>query len=71
MSKKVEGKVVIEAVVELDGKVRRYRVVQSLEESLDEASTDALQAWEFEPGTLHGTPTPVVIRVEMSFTLRN
>jgi len=71
MNKKGQGRVVIEGVVELDGRVRRYRVPQSLEESLDEASIDALQEWEFVPGTLHGTPTPVVITVEMTFSLRD
>jgi hypothetical protein len=29
------------------------------------------QAREFVPGTLHGTPTAVVVTVEMTFTLRN
>ena len=56
MSRKVQGCVVIQVVVEADGKVRRYRVSHSLEESLDLASTEALQEWEFVPGTLHGTP---------------
>ena len=71
MKKKVQGRVAIEGVVEVDGRVRRYRVLQSLEESLDEASIDALQEWEFVPETLHGTPTPVVITVEMTFSLRD
>src|SRR5262245_61024658 len=56
MGKQVQGCVVMEAVVEVDGKVRRYRVTRSLEESLDMASTEALQKWEFEPGSFQGTP---------------
>ena len=71
LAKRVQGCVVIEGVVEVDGRVRRYRVLQSLEESLDEASTDALQEWEFVPGTLQGTPIPVVVFVEMTFSLRD
>jgi len=71
LAKRVQGCVVIEGVVEVDGRVRRYRVAQSLEESLDEASTDALKEWEFVPGQFHGTPTPVVITVEMTFSLRD
>ena len=47
MSRKVQGCVVIQVVVEADGKVRRYRVSHSLEESLDLASTEALKEWEF------------------------
>lgn len=70
MEKKIEGCVVIEAVVEVDGKVRRYRVIRSLEESLDMAATEALQKWEFVPGTFQGTPIPVVVFVEMTFSLR-
>ena len=71
MGKGVAGCVVMEAVVELDGKVRRYRVTRSLEQSLDMASTEALQKWEFTPGTFQGTPIPVVVFVEMTFSLRN
>jgi outer membrane biosynthesis protein TonB len=47
MSRKVQGCVVLQAVVEVDGKVRRYRVSRSLEESLHRASTEALKEWEF------------------------
>ena len=71
MSKNVQGCVVIQAVVEVDGKVRRYRVIHSLEESLDTASTEALQEWEFVPGTFRGIPVPVVVIIEMTFSLRN
>jgi TonB family protein len=71
MGKKVQGCVVIEAVVEVDGKVRRYRVIDSLEESLDLTSIEALQKWEFMPGTFQGTPIPVVVFVEMTFSLRD
>jgi TonB family protein len=71
MSRRVQGCVVIEAVVEVDGKVRRYRVSRSLEESLDRASTEALKEWEFVPGAFQGTPIPVVVFVEMTFSLRN
>jgi TonB family protein len=71
MEKKVQGCVVIQAVVEVDGRVRRHRVIQPLDESLDRASIDALEEWEFAPGTFQGTPIPVVVIIEMTFSLRN
>ena len=63
MSRKLQGCVVIQAVVELDGKVRRYRVSHSLEESLDLASTEALHEWEFVPGRFTALPSALSSRL--------
>ena len=71
MKRRAEGAVGVQAVVGLDGKVRRFRVYHSLDDDLDIAAIDALQQWEFVPGTFEGTPVPVVVTVEMTFTLRN
>jgi len=60
------------AVVEADGSVKDVEIVQSLdtELGLDDQATTALKQWEFKPGLWMGEPVPVLITVEMAFTLR-
>ena len=69
---KVQGSVVVEAVVLETGEVGDVRVVQSLDVDygLDEACVDAVKQWQFEPGTKEGVAVAVLIDVELSFNLR-
>ena len=72
MRNKIQGAVELEAIVQPDGSVGAVRVVQSLDSQfgLDEQAMTMLRTWKFSPGTLRGTPVPVVVRIFMSFTLR-
>jgi TonB family protein len=72
MAQRIEGIVLLDAVVEADGKVNEVTVAQSLdmEFGLDEQAVNALKAWEFKPGTREGKPVAVQITVQMSFTLK-
>jgi hypothetical protein len=49
------------------------RVVRSLDPvyGLDEAAVTTVKQWRFQPGTKDGAPVRVIIKVEMSFTLRS
>lgn len=69
MRARVQGLVVMECVVEVDGSVGPVRVRRSVEPSLDDAAVRTLKQWRFKPGTKDGTPVRVAIIVEMSFTL--
>ncbi len=55
-----------------DGKVGAVRVIKSLDNTygLDEEAVKALKKWRFRPGTRLGKPVPVLIVVEMTFSLR-
>ena len=66
----VQGGVLIQTVVEADGRVGDLRVIRSLHEDLDAEAIRAARQWLFEPGTFMGQPTPVVVTIEMTFTLR-
>ena len=68
LGRRVYGTVSLQAVVELDGKIRRIRVLRSLDDDLDVAAARAAQRWQFEPGTLNGAPVPVVVVMDMTFT---
>ena len=72
MRAKFEGVVVIEAIVERDGKVGEVRVKQSLdrEHGLDDEAVKALKKWQFTPGMKDGAAVPVLVEIEFTFTLR-
>ena len=69
---RIQGAVRMNAVVEADGSVKDVEIVQSLdtEFGLDDQATSALKQWEFKPGLWMGEPVPVLITVDMAFTLR-
>jgi protein TonB len=72
MQARIEGTVLLEAVVEADGTVGSVSVTRSLdaEHGLDEEAIKALKQWQFWPGTREGIPVAVLISVEMNFTLK-
>jgi len=66
---RVEGVVIIEAVIGTDGRVKEARVLKS-KPLLDEAALAAVRQWVFSPTTLNGVPVPVLMTVTVNFTLR-
>lgn len=72
MAAKVTGAVVMEAVVEADGTVGEIRIKRSLDREfgLDDEAVRTLKKWVFAPGTRDGIAVPVLVEVEMTFSLR-
>jgi protein TonB len=72
MRNKIEGSVGMEAVIERSGRIGEVRVVRSLdaEFGLDEEAMRAVRRWQFEPGSKDGRAVPVLVEIEMTFTLR-
>lgn len=66
---RVQGVVIIEATIGVDGRVTDAKVVRSIP-LLDEAALVAVRQWEFTPTTLNGQPVPVVMTVTVDFTLQ-
>ncbi|MGH9219229.1 MAG: energy transducer TonB [Vicinamibacterales bacterium] len=64
----IEGMVILEATVDASGAVKETRVLRS-HAVLDEAATDAVRQWRYEPLLLNGKPTPFVLTVTVSFSL--
>jgi protein TonB len=64
----VEGKVIVEAIIGIDGRVREARVVVS-KPLLDEAALSAVRQWVFTPTLLNGVPVPVIMTVTVQFRL--
>ena len=67
-SARVEGLVIIEAVIGTDGRVEDARVLRS-KALLDEAALAAVRSWEYTPTLLNGMPTRVVMTVTVQFNL--
>ena len=72
MRAKIQGAVTVECVVRPDGTVGDAHVIHSLDATfgLDEAALAAARQWRFRPGTRLGEPVPVIITIELTFTLR-
>jgi periplasmic protein TonB len=66
---RVEGVVILEATIDVDGRVRDVRVLRSVQ-LLDQAAIDAVMQWRFTPTLLNGVPMPVIMTVTVNFTLR-
>ncbi len=68
-SARVQGTVIVEAVIGVDGRVQEARILRSIP-LLDQAALDAVRQWVFTPTLLSGVPVPVVMTVTVTFTLK-
>ncbi len=67
---RVQGVVLIQAVVRKDGTVGDLKVLKGLGHGLDESAINTIAAkWRFKPGTLNGIPVDVLANIEVSFAL--
>jgi len=69
---RIQGTVIMDAVVLDDGTVGEVKVTRSLDavHGLDEAAVNATKQWQFKPGTKDGKPVAVRVEIEMTFTLK-
>jgi len=72
MRARIQGLVTLQAVVMPDGSVGTAHVVRSLDSvfGLDEEALKTVRLWRFVPGTLAGRAVPVLVQIELTFTLR-
>jgi periplasmic protein TonB len=66
---KVTGTVILEAVVATDGSVQSVKVLRPVK-FLEQASIDAVSQWRYKPLILNGVPTPFVLTVTLTFSIR-
>ncbi|MAO71872.1 MAG: energy transducer TonB [Flavobacteriales bacterium] len=66
----VEGRVILEFVVEKDGKVGRVKILRGLDKHVDKACIDVVEDFPiFAPGKQIGKPVPVKYTVPIKCTL--
>ena len=70
---KIQGTVLLSAVVLEDGTVDNVAVIRSLDTKygLDGQAVKAARQWMFSPGMKDGKPVAVKITIELAFTLRS
>jgi TonB family protein len=66
----VQGRVDLEVVVLPDGSTGAIRVKRSLDHDLDLSAIAAVRAWKFTPAVVNGTSVPLLVEVEITFTLK-
>ncbi len=65
---RVQGVVILEALVDTDGRVADARVLRSIP-LLDQAAVEAVRQWEYQPTLLNGQPVPVIMTATVQFTV--
>ena len=66
---RVEGTVVMEAVLDTSGRVTQLRIIQSVP-LLDQAAMNAVRQWRYTPSTYGGHPVSVLMTITIRFTLQ-
>jgi TonB family protein len=67
MQDRIEGVVVLYAVIHADGSVGEVRVLEGFDDRLNENARKALAQWRFRPGTKDGTPVDIEAVVRVPF----
>jgi periplasmic protein TonB len=65
---RIDGTVILEAVIDERGVVDRVRVVKSIP-LLDAAAVDAVRQWRYAPTLLSGVPVQVLLTIRIDFKL--
>jgi TonB family protein len=68
--RRVEGRVLLYAVIRADGSVTDVRLIQGFDDLLDENARLAMTRWRFRPAMKHGTPVDLEAIVEIPFKTR-
>jgi TonB family protein len=72
MRARVQGSILVECVVQPEGACSNIRVKRSFTPAfgLDAQAVKAAADWRFRPGTFRGQPVPVIVTMEIAFSLR-
>jgi protein TonB len=72
MRARIQGMVTLQAEVLADGSVGTARIIRSLDSifGLDQEAVRTVKLWRFTPGTRAGRAVPMLVEIELSFTLR-
>lgn len=67
--REITGWVLLEAVVQTDGRVGDVRVLHSLDAlyGLDDAAIKSAREWRMTPATLDGRPVPIAVTLQIGF----
>lgn len=66
---RMEGVVILEAIITANGNVEDVKVLKSVNPLLDAAATRAVSQWKYRPATLNGRAVRVYLTVTVTFNL--
>jgi TonB family protein len=66
---RIEGVVIVEAILDANGRVADARVLKSIP-LLDDAALEAVRQWQFEPPLVDGQPRAVLMTTTVNFRLQ-
>lgn len=69
--KKIQGTVVLQVLIDEQGKVRNVTLISGPDEELNQTALAAVQRLTFEPATASGAPVAVSITIRHQFILEN
>jgi TonB family protein len=67
MHDRVEGTVILYAIIHADGSVGEVKVLEGFDDRLNENARKALEQWRFRPGTKDGMPVDIEAVVRVPF----
>lgn len=67
---RIQGIVILEAVITKTGTVEDVRVLRSLHPILDQSAISAVKQWKYQPAMLNDRPVKVYFTVTVNFTLK-
>ena len=72
MRARIEGKVQVRGVVQMNGTISDLTIVKGLEPDggLNAEALRAARGWRFSPATRDGVPVPMIVTIEVEFRLR-
>jgi TonB family protein len=67
---RVQGVVILEAVIDEQGDVHSVRVLKGLPLGLSESASDTARQWKFKPAVMDGEPVAVFLNLTVRFSLQ-
>lgn len=66
---KIEGRVVLDVLIEEDGRAGDVKIVRALDPDLDAKAIECVRSWRFRPAMKDGKPVPVRATLDVAFHL--
>ena len=66
---RIQGAVVLQATIGVDGMARNFKVVRSLDVGLDQKAIEAAGKWKFRPAQKDGAPSAMDVQIEIRFRI--
>jgi protein TonB len=67
---RLQGSVIVEAIIDEQGNVTNVRVLKGLPMGLDRSAVDAVQKWKFKPAQFQGRPVKVYYVLTVNFQVQ-